>query len=66
MKYSLKEFIQKHRLEKLPRFAVGGSSGGYFETIFLWKFSFDVICVQVASGFISLFIQLFQITILLI
>ncbi|KAL8512477.1 hypothetical protein ACS0TY_018812 [Phlomoides rotata] len=46
-------WITKQKLEKLPMFALGASSGGYFVSVLATKLKFKAIALMIAEGVFS-------------
>ncbi|XP_078177323.1 secretion-regulating guanine nucleotide exchange factor [Carex rostrata] len=50
VEWIIQNWIQSNKLENLPKFAIGASSGGYFVSALATKVEFSSICIMIAEG----------------
>ncbi|KAJ3692092.1 hypothetical protein LUZ60_012442 [Juncus effusus] len=50
VQWIIQNWVEKNKLEKLPKIAIGASSGGYFISALATKIEFSSICIMIAEG----------------
>ncbi|KAJ1691036.1 hypothetical protein LUZ63_015191 [Rhynchospora breviuscula] len=50
VQWIIQTWAEKHKLENLPKFAMGASSGGYFVSALSTRMEFRSICIMIAEG----------------